>query len=147
MNGKHLPIKKLSQNNTCEIRRRLTQHTRSSRFGRLPEAIGGGTSSDSRGSYRSFASNLGIASPRGSVLDNKATAAMATSVKRLTSRHICCGLRASMPLVGVASVVAGGPIGAAAGLTASAAIAESAKFIANYVTPMQELVDRCTQWR
>ncbi len=57
-------------------------------------------------------------------------------------RDICSGLRASMPLVGVASVVAGGPIGAAAGLTASAAIAESAKFIANYVTPMQDLADR-----
>lgn len=57
-------------------------------------------------------------------------------------RQICSGLRASMPLVGVASVVAGGPIGAAAGPTANAAIAESAKFIADYVAPMQDLVDR-----
>ncbi len=57
-------------------------------------------------------------------------------------RHICSGLRASMPLVGVASVIAGGPIGAAAGLTANAAISESAKFIADYVTPMQDLADR-----
>ena len=47
-----------------------------------------------------------------------------------------------MPLVGVASVVAGGPIGAAAGLAANAAITEWAKFIAGYVTPMQALADR-----
>ena len=104
--------------------------------------FGGGMSSDSRGRYRSFASNLWRWHPqRKCALDNKATAPMATSIGTFYLRRICCGLRASM-LVGVASVVAGGPIGAAAGLTANAAIAESANFIANYVTPVQDFAVR-----
>ena len=131
-------FKKTSQNNTCETRRHLTRCAQGSfRFGRLAEAVSGGTFSDSRGSYRSFASILCVHPQESACWTIKQPPEWLLALAPYL-RDICSGLRASMPLVGVATGVAGGPIGAAAGLTASAAI----EFIANYVTPMQDLADR-----